>query len=141
MKVLVDLNVILDVLGEREPYYRTSAEVWGVIEDGEAEGLIAAHSMTTVHYLIRRHLNQDKANSAVQDLMKVFSVAAVDSEVLGEAIGMRWPDFFEDAVQMAAASRSGADYIVTRNPKDFKGGLVDILQPGEFLAMLKASNG
>jgi len=139
MKVLVDLNVILDVLGEREPYYRTSAEVWGVIEDGEAEGLIAAHSMITIHNLIRRHLNQDKANSAVQDIMKVFSIAAVDNEVLEEAIDMRWPDF-EDAVQMAAAGRSGADYLVTRNPKDFKGGPVDVLQPGEFLAMLKASN-
>ena len=136
MKVLVDLNVILDVLAESEPHYQTSAKVWGVIEGGEADGLIAAHRITTVHYLVQKHLNQERANSAIQDIMKVFSIAAVDHDVLQEAIGMRWPDF-EDAVQMAAAYRSGADYLVTRNPKDFRDGPIDVLQPGEFLAMLK----
>ena len=137
MKVLVDLNIILDVLGEREPHYQTSAEVWGAIEAGEVEGLIAAHSITTMHYLVSKYLGQDMARAAVRDIMKVFSVCAVDKDVIQEAIGLGWADF-EDAVQMAAADRSGADYLVTRNPKDFEGGPIDVLQPGELLALLKA---
>ncbi len=137
MKALVDLNVILDVLGRREPHYQASAEVWGAIEDGEVEGLIAAHSMTTVHYLIGRHLDDKRAKIAVQDILRVFSVAAVDQDVIQDAVGLGWSDF-EDAVQMAAAYRAGADYLITRNPKDFRGGPIDVALPGEFLALLRA---
>jgi hypothetical protein len=36
---------------------------------------------------------------------------------------------------MAAAFNAGADYLVTRNPKDFKDELVSVLQPGDFLAL------
>jgi len=139
MKALVDLNVILDVLGRREPHYQASAEVWGAIEAGEVEGFIAAHSMTTVHYLIARHLDNMRAKIAVQDILRVFSVAAVDQDVIQDAVGLGWPDF-EDAVQMAAAARAGADYLITRNPKDFRGGPIGVVQPGEFLALLRASH-
>jgi len=137
MKALVDLNIVLDVLGRREPHYQASAEVWAVIEAGEVEGLIAAHSMTTAHYLIARHLDNRRAKIAVQDILKVFSVAAVDQNVIQDAVGLGWSDF-EDAVQMAAAARAGADYLITRNPKDFKDGPIDVVQPGEFLALLRA---
>jgi predicted nucleic acid-binding protein len=82
MKVLVDLNIILDVLGEREPHYQTSAEVWGAIEAGEVDGLIAAHNITTLHYLVSRYLGQDMAKAAARDIMKVFSVCAVDQDVI-----------------------------------------------------------
>jgi len=137
MKALVDLNIVLDVLGRRDPHYQASAEVWAAIEAGEVEGLIAAHSMTTVHYLIGRHLDDKRAKIAVQDILKVFSVAAVDQDVIQDAVGLGWSDF-EDAVQMAAAARAGADYLITRNPKDFRSGPIDVVQPGEFLALLRA---
>jgi len=52
-------------------------------------------------------------------------------------VGLGWSDF-EDAVQIAAAYRAGADYLNTRKPKDFEGGLIDVVQPGEFLALLRA---
>jgi hypothetical protein len=40
---------------------------------------------------------------------------------------------------MAAALNSQADYLVTRNPKDFKDGLVRVLQPGDLLALFSTS--
>lgn len=135
LKILVDLNILLDVFGRREPHYDGSAEVWGAVERGEAEGFVAAHSITTLHYLAGRSVDRRSADHVVQNCLKVFSVAAVDQNVIQEAIGFQWSDF-EDAVQMAAASQCGADYLVTRNPKDFEGGPVTVLQPGEFIALL-----
>ncbi|MDF1499828.1 MAG: PIN domain-containing protein [Anaerolineales bacterium] len=128
MKILVDLNVLLDVLGRRETHYEGSAEVWGAVERRDAEGLIAAHSITTLHYLIGRNVDGVTADNVVQDCLKVFSIAAIGQDVIQEAIGYRWSDF-ENAVQMAVASRGRADYLVTRNPKDFEGGPVTVLQP------------
>jgi hypothetical protein len=44
---------------------------------------------------------------------------------------------FEDAVQMMAALHTGADYLVARNPRDYKSGLLPVLLPAELLALLQ----
>ena len=137
MRVLVDLNVILDVLTQREPHYEASRQVWAMVESGRAQGLIAAHSVTTLFYLLRRHTSAAQAGAALVDLLQVFSVAAVDQAAIQEAITFAWPDF-EDAVQMTAAMQAGATYVVTRNPDDFKGGPLAALTPASFLALLEA---
>lgn len=139
LRVLVDANVALDVLAKREPHYLTSAAVWALAEQGEIEGLLAAHSVTTLHYLLAKHLDPPQANLAISRLLQVFNVAAVDQNVILKALALGWKDF-EDAVQMAAALNSQADYFVTRNPKDFKDGLVRVLQPGDLLALFSASS-
>jgi len=138
-RVLVDANVALDVLAKREPHYLTSAAVWALAEQGEIEGLLAAHSVTTLHYLLAKHLDHQQANLTITKLLQVFNVAAVDQKVILEALTLSWKDF-EDAVQMAAALNSQANYLVTRNPKDFKDELVQVLQPGDLLALFSASS-
>ena len=48
------------------------------------------------------------------------------------AIMRSMPDF-EDAVVDAVAARNGADYILTRNIRDFAGSSVPAITPAEFL--------
>ena len=52
---------------------------------------------------------------------------------LSMAAKMKWRDF-EDAVQSATASRINADYIITRNTKDFDGSTVKAITPEEYFA-------
>jgi hypothetical protein len=61
-------------------------------------------------------------------MLKVFGVAAVDSAVIQEALHLSFSDF-EDAVTAAAARLAGCDYIVTRDPKGFRGSPVRSLTP------------
>ena len=129
--VLVDLNVILDVLTKREPHYHTSALVWAHIEAGHIVGYLAAHSFTTLHYLLRRHLGTASATRALGDVRGVFQVAAVDTNVIDRAIALGWSDF-EDAVQVAAAEAVGADCVVTRNTADFCDASLPVLHPVDF---------
>jgi predicted nucleic acid-binding protein len=138
LKVLVDLNVVLDVLQARKPHYETSASIWAAVEEGRLDGSVAAHSVTTLFYLLSRHLSAAEAISAIHDLVAVFSVAKVDDGVILNALSYGWRDF-EDAVQMAAAAGVGADFVVTRNPKDFKAGPVAVLEPASLHAILQAS--
>ena len=72
----------------------------------------------------------------IDNLLTVLSVTKVDQKVIQVAVAFRWHDF-EDAVQITAASEAGADYLITRNPKDFKGGTVPVLQPAELPAILQ----
>ena len=138
LSVLVDLNVILDVLARREPHFASSAAAWAQIETGAVEGFVAAHSVTTLFYLLSRHTERHVAVRSLRELLSVFAVAAVDHASVEEALDLGWTDF-EDAVQMTVAARVGVDYLVTRNTRDFRGGRVRAITPAELLAMLEAT--
>lgn len=138
MRVLVDLNVILDVLLDREPHAEASAAVWASIEGGAARGLLAAHAVTTLHYVAARAGGRPFADRCVVDVLKVFEVAPVDGAVVGEALALGWTDF-EDAVCASAARASGCNVVVTRDPRGFKGSTVPGMAPREALAAIATS--
>lgn len=134
MKLFLDTNVILDVLADREPFAEDSAAVLSAIERGEAEGFIAAHTVTTVFYLLHKELGLKRAKNALMDLLRLVSVLPVDHDRLLQALAMNWDDF-EDAVQAACAAKIEADYLITRNDDDFSGADVPIRSPAEYLAL------
>jgi len=35
MKVFIDINLLLDVLAERKPFYETAARIWELVEKRE----------------------------------------------------------------------------------------------------------
>ena len=136
-RILLDLNVVLDVLLDRQPFAETSAALWASIEGGEAEGFIAAHAVTTLHYLAARGCNRAHADRCVTDVLSVFEVAPVDGAVLVAATALGWPDF-EDAVVAAAAQAAGCTMIATRDPRGFKGAPCLAVAPLEALAVVRA---
>jgi len=135
LRVLIDLDVILDVLQKREPFYEMSARVLAAAERGRVEGWVAAHSLTTLFYLYTRFDSAAAARVALGELLSFLSVAPIDGEVIQAALGLPYRDF-EDAVQMAAAVRVGADHVVTRNVVDYAGGPLPALEPAELLPLV-----
>ena len=133
--ILVDLNVILDVIQFRQPFYNESARVLDAVVRKEVVGWIAAHSVTTLFYVITRQRNRETAVSAITSLLDAFTVATVDDSVIRKAIVWGWAEF-EDAVQMAAAASTGVDYLITRNIRDFKTDIMPVVQPAAFLTLL-----
>lgn len=133
--VLVDANVILDVLLDRQPHVRASAALWAAIEHRRGTGMIAAHAVTTIHYLIRKERGARFARRSVSALLRVFGVAPVNSEVLQRALELDSSDF-EDAVTAAAAELAKCQAIVTRDPRGFAGVTLRALSPEAALAGL-----
>jgi predicted nucleic acid-binding protein len=135
LKALIDLNVILDVLQRREPFYDMSARVLAAAETGVLEGWVAAHSLTTLFHLLAKYQSAEQARVALTDLLTFLSLAAVDHIVIEQALNLPYPDF-EDAVQMMAAVKSGARYLVSRNVRDYGMGPLPVIQPAELVALL-----
>jgi len=135
LQVLIDLDVILDVLQRQEPFYGMSARVLAAAETGRIEGWVAAHSLTTLFYLYAKHRSAEQARVKLSELLTILAVAAVDQAVIEQALNLPYRDF-EDAVQMMAAVRVGAVYVVTRNVADYKEGPIPALGPAEFLTLL-----
>jgi predicted nucleic acid-binding protein len=134
-RVLLDVNVVLDVLQRRQPFYDDSAAVLAAAETGRLTGLVAAHSVTTLFYLLAKYGSPDAARVHTLDLLSVLAVAPVDGHVLEHALALPYRDL-EDAVQMAAARQAGADYLVTRDRAGYAAGPLPAVSPAELLALL-----
>ena len=74
-RVLLDVNVVLDVLQDRAPFAEASSAVWAAVEQGRAEGLLSAHAVTTLHYLNAREVRPRIARQTTESLLDVFDVA------------------------------------------------------------------
>ncbi|HEV8231510.1 MAG TPA: PIN domain-containing protein [Thermoanaerobaculia bacterium] len=137
-KLLLDINLALDVLLERKPHVVASVALWTAIERGAAIGFIPAHGLTTIHYLARRARGLRFAQKILEDLLSVFRVAAVDETVLRRALALSWPDF-EDAVCAASAVAAGCDAIATRDPVGFQRAPLPVLDAGMAVAWLASA--
>lgn len=137
-RLLLDLNVVLDVLLDRKPHAAVASVLWAGIERGEATGFLPAHGFTTIHYLAERARGRGFARQTVVDLVSVFRVAAVDQLVIRRAADLDWPDF-EDAVSAACAASAKCDAIVTRDPAGFAGATLPVVDPAAALPFLNRS--
>ncbi len=138
MNLLIDINVILDVVLAREPWAGDSAHLLSEIDrrGGEINGFVASHSLPTIYYIVNKERDRPSAIAAVTDLLKVVDVAPLDASDFHVALAFGLSDF-EDAVQIAAALKVEAEYVVTRNPRDYRGSPVALRSPGEILAMFR----
>lgn len=135
MTLLLDINVLLDLFLDRRPWSGDAARLMSAIESGGADGYIAGHTITTAYYVISKAKDRRVAMLAVTDLLRIVKVVPVDTPDFHHALVLGLNDF-EDAVQVAAALKVGADYVVTRDEKHFRGGPVEPRSAGEVLALL-----
>lgn len=135
MKLLIDTNVILDVLCDRPEFSDTSSMIWKYCEVKQVEGYISALSVPNIVYILRKELTPEKTKDIIQKIMLIFGVVELKSIDLKNAAEMLTSDF-EDAIQMCCANRIQADYICTRNVKDFKNSKIPAFKPSELLERL-----
>ena len=131
-KYLVDTNVIIDMLLDREDADAACAVIDGA-ERGDYELYICSLSFTNIYYSLRHVLSREQRISALLQLREVLQVAYVDATVIDAALHSDWKDF-EDSVQYFSAVTNGnIKGIITRNVKDFRQSQLQILDSRQFL--------
>lgn len=135
MKVLVDTNVILDVLCNRKEFVADSLRVFQCCETQHITGYISALSIPNIVYIMRKELDPERIKEILHTLTMVFSVVELREGDLLKAAELPFDDY-EDAIQSVCAARVRADYIVTRNEKDFANSTVPSLCPTKLLKEL-----
>ncbi len=133
MVLLIDANIILDVLCDRTEFIKDSSLVWKMCEVGQAKGYISTLTYANLMCIMRKQLSPTQMEDIYHRLELIFEFAPFNNSILENAVKMCWSDF-EDAVQSATASSIHADYIITRNIKDFKQSKIMALTPAEFLS-------
>lgn len=135
MKILIDTNIVLDLLLEREPFVENAIALFEHIEQGKLEGYIAATTITNIFYIIRKTESREVAIDAINRLLIGTQFCAVDRQTVETALSIGLKDF-EDSIQLACATLSQLDAIVTRDRKDFIGSNLPIYSPTELLNQL-----
>jgi predicted nucleic acid-binding protein len=139
-RVLLDLNILLDVLLDRQPHSEASLALWAAALRAEIQVLFPAHGVTTVFYVTSRERGAAFARAAVTELLTVASIAPVDEGTLRRALTLGWRDF-EDAVCAAAAEAASCSLLVTRDAEGFKHSPVLVVDPVTALSLIRGGKG
>ncbi len=137
MRVLFDTNIILDVLLDRKPFSDYASFLLSKVEQSEINGFLCATTVTTIHYLLSKHLDKEKALNSINSIMGLFEIASVNRIVIESALTTKFTDF-EDSVLHESTRHAGVEYIITRNINDFKKSKIPVFTPTEFLSMLES---
>lgn len=136
MTILVDTNVVLDLLLKREPYNIAAQTIITKCAEREVIGYLAAHSIPNLLYILRKNYTQKERRKFIKNLCDIFRISDLNEEKIISAIDNEDFTDFEDCLQEECAVEAMADYIVTRNPEDYKGSRVKVILPDEFVKLL-----
>lgn len=136
MTVLIDTNLILDVLQKRIPFYDSSNKVLTCCASGKIKGYIALHSVSNIFYVLRKYYSAEDRRRLILGILDFLEVANIEHENVKTALLRKdFPDF-EDCLQDECAKQVNANYIITRNVKDFSTSEIPALTPIDFIKIL-----
>lgn len=136
MRILIDANILLDVLQNRTPFAEASSKIWKLCETEQVKGYVSALTFANLVYVMRKELGREQISGVLQKLSAILDIEDMRAEDLRKAAALPIPDF-EDALQCVCAQRIKADYIVTRNIKDFLQSKVMAVKPSELLERIQ----
>lgn len=141
MRVLVDTNIVLDFLLEREPFFQDAELLFHAIDEGEVVGYVTATTLTDIFYIARRYTcNVEQARQAISELLTAMEICPVDRAVLKSAFDSSLDDF-EDAVQIFSAIAQDLEAIVTRDAQGFLNSPIPVLPVQKLLQRVRQQNG
>ena len=136
MLILIDTNVLIDFIAKREPFYIFSEKVIDFCRQEIIDGAIAGHSVLNAMYILRKNFSLSELKAIFLNLCEFLYIEPVDFEKILSALKDDNFSDFEDCVQMQCALNFRANYIVTRDIKDFRGSEIPAVTPEDFCRIL-----
>jgi predicted nucleic acid-binding protein len=136
VRVLIDTNIVLDFLLQRNPFVQDAELIFQAMDCGQIIGYVTATTLTDIFYISRKHTRSvEKVRQAVLETLTVMVICPVNRAVLESTFRSGLADF-EDAVQIFCAVNQGLDAILTRDAQGFLNSSVTVLSTQELLHQL-----
>jgi hypothetical protein len=103
--------------------------------NGQIRILLAAFSLPTIFYIIRKQAGLTAAQAAVQACLTTLDIAPTDRAALLAAQALPGSDF-EDNLQITSAIQAGVDAIIARDPRGFARSPIPVVSPPDVVAAL-----
>ncbi len=131
-QVFVDTDIILDLLSEREPFYKDSAQLFSRADKGEIKLFVSSLSFANLNYMLSRQYSADQAKKKLLKFKTLVNVLAVNDKIIDLALSSDFKDF-EDGIQYFTSIENNVKIILTRNLKDFKTAEIPVMTAAQFL--------
>lgn len=130
---MLDTNIILDILGQREPFAAPAIKIMLLAAENKIQAYITSNMVTDIYYIARRHyMPEPQIRDTIYKLLQIVYAVNVDHRDCLKALKLPLPDY-EDALLALCARKIEADFIITRNAKHFNNSPVPAITPGEFI--------
>jgi predicted nucleic acid-binding protein len=134
-RIFLDTNVILDLLGERVPFFDSIAKVATLADQKKLTIIVSPLSFTTIDYVLNKYETSESVLNKLRKFKILCEICEVNEETIDKALNSSFKDF-EDAVQYFTALQSNCSIIITRNGKDFKNSTIPIMTAEEYLSSI-----
>lgn len=134
-KVFLDTNVVVDLLGEREPYYDAAAKIATLADNGRIEVFVSALTYSTVYYLLSRFEKKTQVKEKIRKFKLIAQTSDLNDNIIDKGLSSNFNDF-EDALQYYCALKMDCKIMITRSGKNFKESEIPVLSPAEYLKSL-----
>jgi predicted nucleic acid-binding protein len=135
MKLFLDTNIMLDLLGERMPFYDSIAKIATLADKRNVLLVVSALSYSTVYYLLSKYESKDKVKEKLRKFKIISEVAGLDETIIEKGLNSAFTDF-EDSLQYFCALNTECNVLLTRNQKDFKESAIPVMSADEFLSSI-----
>ncbi|AZQ43990.1 type II toxin-antitoxin system VapC family toxin [Nonlabens ponticola] len=133
-RLLVDTNIVIDLLAQREPFYKDAALLFSKADRQEVSLFISSLSFANTNYILSKSMAARDARSILRKFKIIVGVLSLDEKIIELALNDNNFKDFEDGLQYYTAVENQLDIIITRNKKDFKSTNLPIMNAGEYLA-------
>lgn len=134
-RIFLDTNIILDLLGQRIPFYDSIARIATLADQKKITLVISPLSFTTVDYVLNKFESTEAVLNKLRKFKIICEVCEVNEETVEKGLNSNFKDF-EDAVQYFTAVQANCSIILTRNGKDFKNATIPIMSAEEYLSSI-----
>lgn len=135
-RLFLDANIVIDLLEERHPFCEDAALLFAEAYHKRVQLFVSPITFATAAYLLGKHNSSNDVHGLLSKLRQLVRVAATDERVVDDAIVSMFSDF-EDALQYYSAVKAKADFIITRNGKDFTASKIPVMTAADYLTMIK----
>ncbi|MCR4703793.1 MAG: PIN domain-containing protein [Saccharofermentans sp.] len=136
MVILIDTNIVIDVATGRLPFSTSSAKILKICRDEQLVGFISTRLLCDFFYILRKNMSVAERKRFIRDIRRYLKTVIITDQIINKALDNNDITDFEDAIQYECAESINADYIVTRNTKDFGPGPIKAVTPEELLELL-----
>lgn len=131
-KVFVDSDIILDLLAQREPYYKYAAKLFTLIDQGKIKAFTSPLIFANIHYILRKLKSREFALQSLRKLKTIVGILPIDERVIEQSLNSDFKDF-EDAIQYYTSLNNGIKVILTRNVADYKSSEITVSNSEQFI--------
>jgi len=135
-KLFLDATVVLDLLGERQPFYTSAAKIATLADNSKVKLIVSSLSYSIAFYLLSKVEDKELVKEKLCKFKVIANTSDLTDKIIDKGLSSKFTDF-EDALQYYCAVKMNCNILITRNEKDFKISDIPVMTPEEYLKSLR----